>query len=89
MRKYKIKKKNRLRDSKSSLYGDFDEKTKTIRINMKKREHKKDKAELASTIKHEMLHAQHPKMTEKEIYKRSAKTKLTQKEKRRLLAKLL
>lgn len=61
-----------------------------VKINVK--EHKKDgrvdKAELASTIKHELLHVKYPKMTEKEVYKRTAKTKIPQMEQSKLLAKL-
>ncbi len=60
--------------------------TGRIEINVKK--HKGDKRELASTIKHEMMHIKHPKMTEKEVYKRTAKTKIDPKEQKALLAKL-
>ena len=57
-----------------------------IAINVKN--HKGDRAELASTVKHELLHAKHPKMTEKQVYKRTAKTKLTPQEQTKMLAKL-
>ena len=66
--------------------GETDMKTKRIEINVKK--HKGDKAELASTIKHELTHVKHPKMTEREVYKKTAKTKIDPEEQRRLLAKL-
>lgn len=67
-------------------YGEEDPNTGKIRINVKA--HKGDKAELASTVKHELLHAKHPKMTEKEVYKRTAKTKIPYAEQQKLLAKL-
>ncbi len=49
---------------------------------------KLDKAELASTIKHELMHFNNPKMTEKEIYKKTAKTKIPMSEQAKLLKKL-
>lgn len=60
--------------------------TNKIEINVKK--HKGDKAELASTIKHEMMHVKHPKMTEKQVYKKTAKTKISPQEQALLIAKL-
>lgn len=60
--------------------------TGKIQINVKK--HKGDRAELASTIKHELMHVKHPKMTEKEVYKRTAKTKIAPAEQTQLIAKL-
>ncbi len=60
--------------------------TGKIQINVKA--HKKDKRELASTVKHEMLHVKHPKMTEKEVYKKSKKTAITPQEQSKLLAKI-
>ncbi len=60
--------------------------TGKIQINIKA--HKKDKKELASTIKHELLHVKHPKMTEKEVYKKSKKTAITPQEQSKLLAKI-
>ena len=67
-------------------YGQIDMKTKKIEINVKA--HKGDKAELASTIKHERLHLKHPKMTEKDVYKKSRKTKLSFGEQQKLISKL-
>lgn len=64
-------------DKKSKKY-------KVIEINVKT--HKGDKAELASTIKHEMMHVAHPKMHEKTVYKKTAKTKILPSEQKRLLA---
>lgn len=66
--------------------GQMDPNTNRIEINVKK--HKGDKKELASTIKHEMLHVKHPKMTEKEVYKKSRKTKISPQEQTKLIAKL-
>ncbi len=87
-RRYKIQIKNGLKDSKGALMGDSDIVTGKIRINKNHNKHKKDSSELASTVKHEIMHVNHPRMTEKEVYKKSAKTKITQGEKRKLLAKL-
>lgn len=56
-----------------------------VRINVKK--HKGDKAELADTIKHELMHAQHPKMHEKTVYKRVPKV-ISPKEQDNLISKL-
>ncbi len=61
-----------------------------IEINLKahKKNGKLDKSELASSIKHELTHAKHPKMPEKEVYKRTAKTKISPQEQTQLLSKL-
>lgn len=66
--------------------GSMNPKTNEIQINIKK--HKGDRRELASTIKHELMHVKHPKMTEKEVYKRTAKTKIPPMEQSKLIAKL-
>lgn len=66
--------------------GRMDTRTGQIEINVKA--HRGDKRELASTIKHELMHVKHPKMTEKEIYKRTAKTKIDPREQAQLLSKL-
>ncbi len=68
--------------------AEFKKNTPTGKIEINVKAHKGDKAELASTIKHEILHVKHPKMTEKEVYKRSAKTKIPPQEQTRLLRKL-
>ena len=60
----------------------------TGRIHINIKAHKGDKANLASTIKHELMHVKHPKMTEKEVYKRTAKTKISEKEQSKLLQHL-
>lgn len=81
----KLKVDNKMKGS----YGETElvnNKAKSIKINVKA--HKGDKAELASTIKHELTHAKYPKMTEKEVYKRTAKTKIPLAEQRQLLKKL-
>ncbi len=65
---------------------------KKLVIEINKKAHVKngklDKAELASSLKHELTHAKYPKMTEKEVYKRTAKTKIDPQEQAKLLAKL-
>ncbi len=70
----------------AASFKDNGKPTGKIEINVKK--HKGDKAELASTIKHELMHVKHPKMTEKEVYKRTAKTKIPPKEQKKLLSRL-
>ncbi len=67
---------------------DFDHKNKPIRVKIDVKRHKGDRAELASTIKHELMHVKHPKMTEKEVYKRTAKTKIPMAEQSTLISKL-
>lgn len=64
--------------------------TNKVEINVRahRRKGKVDKAELASTIKHELMHVKHPKMTEKQVYKRTAKTKIPYAEQQKLLSKL-
>ncbi len=71
-------------------FGAMTPKTNKIEINLKQhmKKGKLDKAELASTIKHELLHVKHPKMAEKEVYKKSAKTKIPPMEQHKLLSKL-
>lgn len=60
--------------------------TGKIHINVKA--HKGNRAELASTIKHEILHVKHPKMTEKQVYKKTSKSKISHAEQSRLISKL-
>lgn len=87
MKKIKLKVNNKLKGALGS--SDFKKgniPTGKIEINIKR--HKGDKAELASTIKHEMYHVKHPKATEKETYKATAKTKISPAEQTALLAKL-
>lgn len=67
--------------------GDADKNTGKIRINLSHKKHK-DKKELASTIKHELMHIKHPKMWEKTVYKKTCKKRITPSERVRLLAKL-
>lgn len=81
-KKYKIGVNNKMKGA----LGRMDPNTNRIEINVRK--HKGDKAELASTIKHEIMHVKHPKMTEKEVYKRTAKTKIPEGEQKQLLSKL-
>lgn len=56
-----------------------------IKINVKK--HNGNKAELADTIKHELMHAKHPNMHEKTVYKKVPKN-IPPKEQDKLIAKL-
>jgi len=73
-------------DNRMGWLGEYNEKKHTIKINKKR--HKGDKKELASTIKHELMHAKHPKMWEKTVYKKTCKSKLMQSEVKKLLSKL-
>jgi hypothetical protein len=81
-KKLRLKINNKMR----GILGRTDTDTNRIEINVKK--HKGDRAELASTIKHELMHQKHPHMTEKKVYKKTAKTKIPYGEQQRLLAKL-
>lgn len=81
-KKYKISVNNKLKGA----LGQMDPKTNEIQINVKK--HKGDKAELASTIKHELMHVKKPKATEKEVYKATRKTKIPPAEQSKLISKL-
>ncbi len=81
-KKYKIGVNNKLKGA----LGQMDPDTNEIEINVKK--HKGDRAELASTIKHELMHVKHPKMTEREVYKKTAKTKISPMEQTQLISKL-
>lgn len=86
MKKYKISIDNKLKGS----LGEMNPKTNNIKINVQahKKDGKLDKAELASTIKHELMHVNKPKATEKEVYKATRKTKISPSEQSKLLAKL-
>lgn len=64
----------------------FNENGKAVKIYINRKAHKGDKAELASTVKHEMLHAKNPNMKEKTVYKRSRKTKMSDAEKAKYIA---
>lgn len=81
-KKAKLKVNNKLKGA----LGQMDTKTNKIEINVKA--HKGDRAELASTIKHELMHVNHPKAPEKEVYKKTAKTKIPSKEQTQLIKKL-
>lgn len=76
-----------MKDKHGVILGNTDPKTKRISINVKAKPHK-DKRELASTIKHELMHVTHPKLTEKQVYKRTRKTKISPQEQSELLKKL-
>lgn len=83
-KKYKIKINNKLK-------GDYGtEENGKIEINLKAhyKKGKLDRKELASTVKHEIMHAKHPKMTEKQVYKKTQKTKIPFSEQQKLISKL-
>lgn len=87
MRKAKLIVKNKMRGALGmSFFDKNNNPSGKIHINVKK--HKGDKAELASTIKHELMHVKHPNATEKEVYKATAKTKIPPAEQNKLIAKL-
>ena len=71
-------------NNKLKSYGEMNTKTNVVEINKKK--HKGDKAELADTIKHELLHVKHPKMREKTVYKKTGH--ISHLEQSKLVAKL-
>ena len=64
VKRLKIRVNNKIRS-----YGQEDDRTGEIQINVRK--HKGDKKELADTIKHEVIHLHHPKMHEKTVYKKT------------------
>jgi len=66
-------------------FGTEDDRTGIIEINKKK--HKGDKAELKDTIAHELHHFKHPKATEKATYK-ATKSEVRSSEVNKLLRKL-
>lgn len=86
LKRAKIVINNRLKGS----YGAMNPKTNKVEISIKahKKHGKLDRAELASTVKHELLHVSKPKLTEKQVYKKTAKTKISEGEQNKLIAKL-
>ena len=85
MKKHKLVVDNKLKGS----YGETvlqKGKKPIVKINVKA--HGKDMAELASTIKHELMHVKHPNMTEKEVYKKTRKSKMPTAEQIKYLDKL-
>jgi len=86
-KKWKRKTDNRMRD-----YGEIDYHTGAIRINKKasrKWGKKHKKAGVLDTIVHEEMHAEHPKMSEKTVRKRTKKKigKMTRRQKKRQYSK--
>jgi hypothetical protein len=92
---YKVKVDNRMRD-----YGDTDDGKKVIRINKRlSKSHPKHKRpitkhatkypEVLDTMLHESLHAKNNKLTERQVYKKTATRirQLTRQQKRKLYAK--
>lgn len=88
LRRGMIHKKRRIKvNNKLNAFGQEDDQTGTIEINKKK--HKGDKQELADTILHEITHAKHPKMKEKNVYKSTPKKgKIPKRKVKQLLKKL-
>ena len=80
-----VKKPKIVINNKIRAYGTEDDKTGVIEINKKK--HKGDKAELRDTIAHELYHFKHPKATEKKTYKKVG-SEIHSKEVKKLLNKL-
>lgn len=91
-KKYKLRVNNKMRGALASVNigrnGKVESKDGIPKIEVNVKAHKGDRAELASTIKHELMHVKYPKMTEKQVYKRTAKTKILPEEQHKLLAKL-
>jgi len=90
MPKVKLTVNNRMRGSLGRINLDRKGKKvgKKLKVEINVKAHKGDKKELASSIKHELTHAKYPKMSEKEVYKRTRKTKITPQEQTNLLSKL-
>lgn len=61
---------------------------KAVKVEINLKHHHAGPKQVASTIKHELLHVKNPKMTEKTVYKRSQKRHISDSEARRLIAKL-
>jgi hypothetical protein len=70
-------------DNHIGAFGETDTKKKVVKINLKKNRKSKRKGELSDTIAHEFIHVRHPRLSEKQTYKRTAK--ISQKEKSKLL----
>lgn len=81
--------KNKLKGALGVTHFEKDKgKLKATKVHINVKAHKGDRKELASTIKHEMLHVKNPNMTEKEVYKRSKKTRIGLTEQERLIRML-
>jgi hypothetical protein len=77
---YKVLIDNSLKDEKGKpIFGETDTKKRTIKINVKHNKQSKKRGELADTISHELLHAKTPRLSEKQVYKRTAKLPAKQK----------
>lgn len=64
------------------------DRAKPHKVEIDVKAHKGDKLELASTIKHELMHVKHPKMTEKQVYKATSKGTINPVEQKQLLSLL-
>ena len=63
-KKYSVKVDNRMK-----YFGETDTTKKTIKINKRKAKKSGQKGELLDSIRHEVLHAKHPRKSEKRIQK--------------------
>lgn len=72
-----------LKDNHLGAFGETDTDAKTVKINIKKNKKSKKKGELSDTLAHEFMHVRNPRLSEKQVYKRTAK--LPQKSKTKLL----
>ncbi len=54
-------------------YGDTDTEKRLIRINVKKSKKSGNRGEVLNTIIHETEHAKHPRLGERQTYKRTAR----------------
>lgn len=84
----KQKKWKRIVDNKMRGHGDIDDEKRIIRINKSKEKNKK-RGEILDSIVHEELHRTNPKMTEKQVEKKTKELvkKMSLAEKKRLYAK--
>jgi hypothetical protein len=80
---YKVLVQNNLKADGDTIFGETDTKRKTVKINVKKSKASKRKGELSDSLAHEFQHVLHPSMSEKQVYKRTAK--IPQKQKSKLL----
>ena len=80
----KQKKWKRIVDNKMRGHGDIDDEKRIIRINKSKEKNKK-RGEILDSIIHESNHAKYPKMTEKQIEKKTKEDikRMTKKQKQK------
>ena len=81
---YKVLIDNSLKDEKGKpIYGETDTAKKTVKINLKENKKSKKRGELSDTLAHEFGHVKNSRLSEKQVYKRTAK--ISQKQKSKLL----